>query len=407
MSRLAVAALLACGVPFAALRAQAVQIGAQGIIVATRVDPVPGGGSLTEFRVVQPVLVLRVRTLDYHLAFQATANLEGWTMPAGELSPGGWGEGFSDRRHPHTFAHELMLSVVDPAGARTGAVHTSLSVGKGFAPFGTDDPMHRPTLRYPVNHHWSQVLERAVAILGVRAGPVAAEAGIFNGDEPERPGQWPRIAGRFGDSWAVRAHVTPVRGVTLQGSRAKVRSPEHRPGAGSSQYKWNASVEVARQLGEGRLSLLAEWARNSELDGFFVFHSLLLDGEWRYGDNRPYLRLERTERPEEMRTLDPFRSVRPHLENSILGTTRFTLLTAGYGWRLGQGGGLEPFAEVTYGTARSVGGGVFDPKTFYGRNDLWSASVGLRMRTGRALHLMGRYGVLAQDDSRASMDHRH
>ena len=51
--------------------------------------------------------------------------------------------------------------------------------------------MVRPFLRYPVNHHLAQILERAVAIAAVRAGPVLAEAGLFNGDEPERPGQWP------------------------------------------------------------------------------------------------------------------------------------------------------------------------------------------------------------------------
>lgn len=391
----------------ARLAAQTVHGGAQAIFAVTRADPVPGGGAMTEARVVQPLVILRVGALGGRLAVRATADLEGLTMRRGELTPGAWGEGYNDRRHPHTYAHELMLEVTDPFGAIAGAVHTSLSAGKGFAPFGTDDPMHRPTLRYPVNHHWSQVIERAVAILGVRAGPITAEAGLFNGDEPERPGQWPRIEGRFGDSWAVRLLVTPVRGVVLQGSRAMVKSPEHRPGAGSPQFKWSASAEVTRPLGAGRLSLLAEWARNSEFDGFFVFHSTLVEGEWKAGDHRPYLRLERTERPEETRTPNLFRSVRPHLENSILGTTRFTLLTAGYGWTLGTSGGLEPFAEATYGTARRVDGGIFDPKAFYGRNDLWSASVGLRVRTGRALHLMGRYGVLAQDASPASMDDHH
>ena len=64
--------------------------------------------------------------------------------------------------------------------------------------------MVRPFLRYPVNHHLAQILERALAIAALRAGPVFAEAGLFNGDEPERPGQGPRIGGRFGDSWSGR-----------------------------------------------------------------------------------------------------------------------------------------------------------------------------------------------------------
>ena len=180
------------------------QGGGQAVLAVTRADPVPGGGAMTEARVVQPLLMLRARTPGGRFALRATADLEGLTMRRGELTPGAWGEGFSDRRHPHTYAHELMLEVTDPFGAAFGVVHASLSAGKGFAPFGTDDPMHRPTLRYPVNHHWSQILERAVVILGARAGPVTAEAGTFNGDEPERPGQWPRIRRRFGDSWSVR-----------------------------------------------------------------------------------------------------------------------------------------------------------------------------------------------------------
>ena len=39
---------------------------------------------------------------------------------------------------------------------------------------------------------------------GVRVGPVLAEGSFFDGDEPERPDQWPLIkkdsVWRFGDS---------------------------------------------------------------------------------------------------------------------------------------------------------------------------------------------------------------
>ena len=61
------------------------------------------------------------------------------------------------------------------------ATRLSLTAGKGFAPFGTDDPMSRPVLRYPVNHHLAQILERAVAIGRSIAGAVTA--GV-------RPVQW-------------------------------------------------------------------------------------------------------------------------------------------------------------------------------------------------------------------------
>ena len=177
----------------------------QLVVALTGADPVPGGDALTELRVVQPALMLRLSG-PARLGLLATLNLEGATIPSGELTPGTWGEGLIDRRHPHTYVHELMLTADDLLGRGDGPTNVSLAVGKGFAPFGTDDPMSRPVLRYPVNHHFAQILERAVAVAAVRRGPLRAELGLFNGDEPERPGQWPRVGARFGDSWSAPCH---------------------------------------------------------------------------------------------------------------------------------------------------------------------------------------------------------
>jgi hypothetical protein len=144
---------------------------------------------------------------------------------------------------------------------------------------------------------------------------------------------------------------------------------------------------------------LVEWARTSEAEGFFVFHSVLAEGAWTLGRNRLHYRFERTERPEEQRTLDPFRSVRPHLENSILGTTRWTIHTLGYGFRLGEPVarlGALPFVELSYGQMTDIGGGLFDVGSFYGGSSFWLLSVGIRLNPGMRMHRMGRYGV-AQD----------
>jgi hypothetical protein len=276
-----------------------------------------------------------------------------------------------------------------------GAARFSLAAGKGFAPFGTDDPMVRPVVRYPVNHHLAQILERAVAIAGVRAGPIAVEAGLFNGDEPERPGQWPRI-GRFGDSWSGRLTVVPVGPLELQGSYALVHSPEHRPGAGTDQHKWSVSGRWDGHVRGYPVYGLVEWARTSEAEGFFVFRSFLAEGAWGVGPSRLHYRFERTERPEEERTLDPFRSVRPHLENSILGITRWTIHTLGYGFHLEEPAahlGALPFVELSYGRMADVGGGLFDVRSFYGRSSFWSLSIGIRLNPGMRMHRMGRYGV--------------
>jgi hypothetical protein len=384
-------------------------LGGQGVLALERADPVPGGGSLTEARLVQPAVHLRAGALG---RFQLTAvlNLEGATMPEGELAPGNWGEGFVDRRHPHTYLHELVVTADDLLGAGDGAARVSLSAGKGFAPFGTDDPMVRPFLRYPVNHHLAQILERAVVIAAVRAGPVLGEAGLFNGDEPERPGQWPRVGGRFGDSWSWRLTAEVRPGLTAEGSYAHLHSPEHRPGAGTDQGKWSAAARWSWVVGGHPTYALVEWARTSEAGGFFVFHTLLAEGAWTSGPHRLQYRFERTERPEEER-IARFRSLRPHLENSILGTTRWTTHTAGYEVTAVRRPGLEvrPLAEVTYARVAKVGGGLIDVEELYGRRDLWALALGFRLSAGSAMHRMGRYGAAEDDTDMTGMtmpDHR-
>ncbi len=359
----------------------------------TFADPVPLRRSLGEIRVVQPTLMAHGGALADRLRLLATINLEGLTIPNGELAPGDWGEGFVDRRHPHTYVHEVMLAWQQPVGAAA----VSLAVGKGFAPFGTDDPMARPVLRYPVNHHLAQILERTVAILGARFGPVLLEGGLFNGDEPETPGQWPRIS-RFADSWSGRITLYPVPTLEIQGSHADVHSPEHRPGSGPDQSKWSLSGRWSGRVSRSLIYGLLEWARTSEAGGFFVFDSFLGEGAWTRDRSRLHYRFERTERPEEERTGSPFRSARPHLENSILGTTRWSIHTLGYSYRvtgLRQVSAL-PFIELSYGRIGRVGGGLFDPRSFYGKTSFWSVSTGFRLGIGLPLHRMGRYGV-AQD----------
>ncbi len=370
---------------------------ARAVVAGMHVSPVPGGGSASELKVVEPVLMLCATGFSGHLAFNGTLDLEGLTMPGGVLGIGDWGEGFDDRRHPHTYAHELMVSGVKLLGPADRRVNVSLSVGKGFVPFGSDDPMARPALRFPVNHHWSQILERAVVIAGIKAGPVTAEGALFNGDEPERPGQWPRVSKRFGDSWSIRVTVAPVDGIELSGSHARVHSPENRPGAATDQRKWHAGARLDRALPVGRLYALAEWARTEEAEGFFRFESLLGEVQWTAGKHRVYYQTERSERPEEERTTDPFRSLRPHLENSLLGITRWAVHTAGYAVRLARLANrveIEPMIEGSYARVTDVGGGLFSSRDLYGRRSFWSLTAGVRLAAGE-MHRMGRYGVAA------------
>ena len=382
-----------------------VRVGAHGLLLYTRVDPVPRSRTLGELRLVQPTIMAHAGAWSNRIRFLGALDLEGLTIPNGELTPGAWGEGFVDRRHPHTYVHELMLSGETPVGGAQD-VRVSLALGKGFAPFGTDDPMVRPMARYPINHHLAQILERAIAIVGVGAGPVVAEAGLFNGDEPESPGQWPRLT-RFGDSWSARVTLLPGRQLEFQGSYASVHSPEHRAGSGSDQTRWSISGRWQGDVAGFPVYGMLEWARSSEADDFFVFNTLLGEGAWTTGPSRLHYRFERTERPEEAR-VSPFRSVRPHTENSILGITRWTLHTAGYGYRLDWRGapvGTMPFVELTYGRMAEVGGGLFDVASFYGKQSFWSVSAGVRLTVGAQMHRMGRYGVLENAGGADEMEH--
>ena len=335
------------------------------------------------------------------ISFLATLNLEGATIAEGELSPGAWGEGFVDRRHPHTYAHELMLTADDLFGAADGVTRLSLAAGKGFAPFGTDDPMTRPPLRYPVNHHLAQILERAVAIAAVAHGPLTAEIGLFNGDEPERPGQWPRVGGRFGDSWALRVTAVPVTGVELQGSHAEVHSPEHREGAGTDQSKWSLS---ARWDGSARGPARATaWWNGPGPRRRTVSSSSPACSPKVHGRRGATVSTIDSSGPRGRRSSGSrgsglcgrtwrTRSSGPPAGPSTPLDTRLRNSSAG-------SIGLRPLLEISYGRIGKVGGGFFDVEQVYGGNDFWSGTVGLRLALGGGAHRMGRYGAAMTDDA--------
>jgi len=376
--------------------------------VGTYVSRSPLGGDATEVRLVQPMLMTHASAYDRALRVTATLDLEAWTIPDGELTIGAWGEGFIDRRHPHTVLHELMASGV----GRIGSTELSLSGGKGFAAFGSDDPANRLTLRYPVNHHWSQLLERVVLTGGVLAGPVMAEVSLFNGDEPEYPRQAPSFS-RFGDSWSARLTAFPVQGLQLEASYALVASPEHRDGSGTDSDKWHASARWTRPLAGRPFYAMAEWARTVEGGGHFDFDSFLAEASWDVDRTRLYYQFERTDRPEEERLfVDPYRVVRPHLEDALIGTTTWTINTIGAGYSLHPPGGpvqVRPFVELSYATVALTGDGVFDPAAWYGGTDFWGVSVGITFGLGRTAfsHLMGRYGVAEDAGHRSRAPHQH
>ncbi|HEU4721005.1 MAG TPA: hypothetical protein VFS59_06550, partial [Gemmatimonadaceae bacterium] len=232
---------------------------AQAIPVVTHAANTIGGASLTEFYLSQAAAMARGDLWRGHLRLEATLNAEGATMERGELSTGAFGEGYIDRRHPHTYLHEIVATGL----GSVGPVRYSVSAGRGFAAFGTDDPMMRPFEKYPINHHLAQILERAMVTGAMRAGPAIVEASTFGGDEPTSATSMPTLR-RFGDSWSVRGTLLPVPGLEMQASYARVASPEHVSGVGLDQWKRSTSARFISARGDRYV--LGEWARTIERD---------------------------------------------------------------------------------------------------------------------------------------------
>ena len=382
-----------------------------GTALATRADPAYLGATYTEGYLTQPNVMVEYRRGP--MQFAGTLNLEGYTLRRGELNAGMYGEGYVDRRHPHTLVHEAMLSAVTPSvrGARL-----SLAAGKGFTPFGSDDPMMRPFVKYPVNHHHAQVIERVVAIGAIALGDArrgaVLEQSVFNGDEPYAPFAAPRWS-RFGDSHSTRLTARALDGIEWQVSRAFVRSPGIVQGGAFDHRQLSTSLRVDKSTAHGaRRYVLAEYARTDEsLDSVraFRFESVLAEAlmEWRGASVA--VRAERTERPENERLLDPFRTQTGHIDFQIIGVTRWSVATMAVTLlpvllpRIRAR--FVPFVEiaVAHPEARRLPT-VFEPRQFYGGTTLASLSAGVRVHAGRMRDRMGRYGVLS-DPLSATMSH--
>jgi hypothetical protein len=385
--------------PADSARGPVVAAGATAILLGTIASPGVNDRTLAEGYLTQPMAMAMLASRSGKFVADLTLNFEGTSLKRGELNAGVHGEGYIDRRHPHTLLHEL----VGTGNFATGPARLSLTAGKGFVPFGTDDPMSRPFVKYPVNHHLAQILERAMAIGAVAGGPLVLEGAVFNGDEPTGPYDLPNYD-RIGDSWSTRV-TARTSGMELQTSYANVKSPEHASGGGLDRRQLSASARYESKGGYA----LAEWARTKEGEGgetSFTFRSMLAEGSiearrWTFA-----ARAERSERPEHERGLNAFRTPQPHSDLSIIGRTRWDILTAGASVRLPSYRKLRfsSFVEVsTQHTQSLTNPAVFIPAEFYGADRLWSFSFGGRIGVGMQHKRMGRYGVAVSKSVEASM----
>ncbi|MBC7844693.1 MAG: hypothetical protein H7099_20480 [Gemmatimonadaceae bacterium] len=377
-------------------RATRDSVSAMATALVTHVAPAVDGRARTDALLTQPMIALRSSRAASRLQLSAMLNFEHITMPDGEPVAGIWGEGFIDRRHPHTLLHEAMLT----ANAARGALRASIGAGRGFAPFGTDDPMVRPFTKFPANHHLAQVMERVQVLSAVRVSRFAAvEAALFNGDEPASPTAAPQWK-RFADSHAERLTIWPTRALEVQGSMAWVRSPEFIRPDGLDHRKRSISARVTPQRGALEYALV-EWARTGEEyrgRPIVAYASVLAEASWRARHWFFAARGEQTTRPEDERLLEPFRISRPPNHLVIQGVTRWRIATVHVARdvpgvsRVGAG----IFGEVSRAQSsprlRPV---LLDPRNISGADVAWHLTLGLRLSLGAMPARIGRYGAAA------------
>lgn len=348
----------------------------------------------TGLYLTQPAIMANVESRGSRVVLRTTLNFEGVTQRDGELTFGGWGEGYLDKRHPHTLLHEFMLS----ANFFRGANAFSLSFGKGFAPYGTDDPMSRPVVKYPTNHHLSQALERWTLNGVAQLGQWSVEGGIFGGAEPTSPYDFSNIES-FADSWSAR--VTRRFGPEDMGawpwelslSHAYIEEQHHEEIAVTRLY--NAAIRHERNHERGRMYALVEASRSDPNHGEGYF-SILAEGSLAIGRHKPYARVEYATRPEYERLGAPGTDgfFRYHHDDEAIGATRWLTLTGGYGFTaVGERTSLRPYVEAQFNRVRAERGDI-QPEALFGRRQFWSVSFGTRIFVGGEAMRMGTYGVL-------------
>jgi len=369
---------------------------AQAFSMVTAVAPRDGDSPIhdTESYVTQPTAMVNVESPGSRLVLRGTLNLEALTQPQGEYNFGGWGEGYIDRRHPHTFLHEAMLSLNlwDFAG---GAA--SISAGKGFAPYGTDDPMSRPVAKYPTNHHLSQLLERWTLNGAWLRDGWSVEAGVFGGQEPDGPWDLGNLSS-FGNSFSARlARRFGGTGTTApwEASASYGNVAESHEGTTHRTALWNAAVRHSWPHSFGGIYALAEASRNDPDEGEGVW-SVLAETQVRIARHRPYYRVEYATRPEYARQgeVDTPGFYRYDHDEEPFGATRWLIQSLGYEFDLSGGGvATRPFAEVQHHRVRSERSHV-DPRLQFGDDSFWTLSAGFRLFFGGGPMRMGSYGVL-------------
>ena len=192
-----------------------------------------------------------------------------------------------DRQHPHDLLMELSASYSHAFNERDSVfVYAGLP---GEPAFGPPAFMHRLTAidspEAPISHHWldSTHITFGVVTLGYVHDGWKVEASRFRGREPDER-RYDIETGPL-DSSAVRVSWNPAPKWSLQGSWARVESPEQLH-PDDNQTKWSASALYTSPLESGYWSVTFAWGRRTaeheSLDAYLIEAALKPNGDWTF-----------------------------------------------------------------------------------------------------------------------------
>lgn len=349
----------------------------------------------TEWYLTQPAVMANLESPGSAVVLRTTLNFEGITQEDGELTFGGWGEGYLDKRHPHTLLHEAMLSL-NAWDFLGGAA--SLSLGKGFAPYGTDDPMARPGLKYPTNHHLSQLLERFVVSGAFLRDGWSVEAGVFGGTEPTGPYDFSNIES-FGNSWSARVAKRWGRGwgpsAAWELSASYGDVIEEHDDVEEATRLMNVALRHARTFRESEQYFLVEYSRSWGEDDD-DFYSVLGEARLALDRHQPYARVEYATRPEYPRDGAPGSDdfFRYDHDADPIGATRWLITTVAWAYELTDlPFSVRPFVGIQHHFVDAERGGI-EPEALFGTDSFWAITAGARIFIGGGPMRMGAYGIL-------------
>lgn len=200
------------------------------------------------------------------------------------------GEPLVDRQHPHNLFSELSVAYTQSFNDEMDAfVYLAYPGEPALGPVAF---MHRPSslnnLDSPLGHHWQDATHIAfgVATIGFRYNIFKIDASLFTGREPGEA--------RYGfdepkfDSYSYRLTVNPVNTLSMQVSKAFLKSPEitdpdedvHRttasvlhslPLAGENHFLTSAFVWGYNDSGEDHQENSFTVESNLQLDRFAVY----------------------------------------------------------------------------------------------------------------------------------------